>query len=323
MFSLCTHHPAKRDSIVFDLRGAWIRIRGLGISILARIRTFMTVFRSSVTILTFAAVLCAGAQAHAAGLVPHKALYSIDLIATHNGSQITNIGGKMLYETRQDCEAWITDHHFDLFYEYAESPGMRITSDFSTYESNDGKKLNFTSRRSRDGEMYQEIRGSAETGAKLSQVTYTMPDGLKQTLTQDTVFPTAHTMELIRSAQKGDKFYTANVFDGSDEEGPIEINSFIGKQVEPQAKPVKDKAGKIDTALTDNKAWNVRMAVFPSADKSEESDYEMSMVFHENGVISDMVIDYDDFTVRQKLIALEKLPAASCGNPPQKGTKAP
>ncbi len=282
----------------------------------------MTDFRSSVTMLAFA-VICAGTQAQAAGLVPHKALYSIDLIATHNGSQITNIGGQMLYETRQDCDAWLTDHHFDLFYEYAESPGMRISSDFSTYESGDGKSLNFTSRRSRDGEMYQEIRGAAETGMKTAHATYTMPDGLKHKLAQDTVFPTTHTMELIRHAEKGAKFYNANVFDGSDEEGPIEINSFIGKQVEPKAKPEKDKAGKIDTTLTNNKAWNVRMAVFPSADQGEESDYEMSMVFHENGVISDMVIDYDDFSVRQKLVALEKLPPASCGNQPSAGTKTP
>lgn len=283
----------------------------------------MTDFRSSVTILAFAAALCAGTPAQAAGLVPHKALYSIDLIATHNGSQITNIGGQMLYETRQDCGAWVTDHHFDLFYEYAESPGMRISSDFSTYESEDGKTLNFTSRRSRDGEMYQEIRGAAETGIKASQAVYTMPDGLKQKLAQDTVFPTAHTMKLIKHAEKGDKFYTANVFDGSDEEGPIEINSFIGKRIEPQKTPVKEKGGKIDSSLTDNKAWSVRMAVFPAADKGEESDYEMSMVFHENGVISDMTIDYDDFSVRQKLVALEKLPAASCGNPPPAGTKTP
>jgi hypothetical protein len=41
----------------------------------------------------------------------------------------------------------------------------------------------------------------------------------------------------------------------------------------------------------------------------------MGMVFHENGIISDMTIEYDDFTVKQKLVSLEKLPAAACAAP--------
>lgn len=283
----------------------------------------MTDFRPFVTLAFIAMTLpVVTAPVHAAGiLVPHKALYSIDLIATHSGSQVTNIGGQMLYETRNECDAWVTDHRFTLNYEYAESPGMRISSDFSTYESADGKSLNFVSRRSRDGEMYQEIRGAAEVGPKTSRALYTMPEKLEQKLSADTLFPTGHTIELIRRAERGDKFYTAAVFDGSDEEGPIEINSFIGKEVKPEK--LDDKNPKIDSALTKNKAWHVRMAVFPQADKGELSDYEMSIIFHENGVISDMRIDYNDFSVRQKLIALEKLPVPSCGKTDDTGAKTP
>jgi hypothetical protein len=33
---------------------------------------------------------------------------------------------------------------------------------------------------------------------------------------------------------------------------------------------------------------------------------------HDNGVISDMVVDYKDFSVTQKLIGLESLPRVSC-----------
>ena len=56
----------------------------------------------------------------------------------------------------------------------------------------------------------------------------------------------------------------------------------------------------------------MRMAIFQASDQEEESDYEMDMVFHENGIISDMTIEYDDFTVKQKLVSLEKLPAIAC-----------
>ena len=50
-----------------------------------------------------------------------------------------------------------------------------------------------------------------------------------------------------------------------------------------------------------------RWTAFPLHSESEVADYEMSIVFHENGVISDMFIEYDDFSVRQKLLALEPL----------------
>lgn len=242
------------------------------------------------------------------GLVPHKAVYDIDLVATHGGAQIINISGKMSYEWKPSCEAWVTDHAFELFYEYADSPGMRINSDFSTYETFDGKQFSFTSRRSRDGEAYQEIRGSARGGDGKGSADYTMPENLSHDLLPGTLFPMGHTIKLINHARAGDRFYLAQVFDGSDEEGPIEINTFIGGK----AKSGAAKGKSIDESLLKGEAWNMRMAMFPGDSQEEESDYEMDLVFHDNGIISDMLIEYDDFSVSQKLISLEKLPEAAC-----------
>ena len=69
---------------------------------------------------------------------------------------------------------------------------------------------------------------------------------------------------------------------------------------------------KIDPALLKTKAWNVRMAFFTPDKNQADPDYEMNAVFHENGIISDMLIDYNDFSVTQKLAALEKLPPDEC-----------
>lgn len=241
-------------------------------------------------------------------LVPHKALYDIDLVSTRSGSQVINISGKMYYEWRPSCDAWTTDHRFSLVYEYADSPGMRVLSDFSTYEPFDGKSLDFASRRQRDGELYQELRGHAEIEpGKAGEAVYSLPEGLSFDLSPDTLFPMAHTIEMVRQAQQGEKFFSAQVFDGSDDEGPIEINTFIGEKVNAMKmiQPSKD----VDMTLLNSPAWKVRMAVFPLAnDDQTSSDYEMSMIFHDNGVISDMLIEYDDFSVTQKLVALERLP---------------
>lgn len=252
----------------------------------------------------------AAPDAIASGLAPHKALYDIKLVATHSGSQILNISGHMSYEWKPTCDAFLTDHHFKLFYEYADAPGMRITSDFSTYETADGGRFDYSSRRQRDGEMYQEIRGRANVDQEGGKADYSMPEKISYDLRKGALFPIGHTMELIRHAKEGKKFYNAEVFDGSDEEGPIEISAFIGKPADAAKSVVKN--AKIDDSLLKGKAWNVRMAVFPVKDQEEESDYEMSMVFLENGIISDMLIEYDDFSVRQRLVALQRIPADSC-----------
>ncbi len=257
----------------------------------------------------------ASLDAIAKGLVAHRALYDIQLSATHSGSQVQNISGQMSYEWKPVCGASVTDHHFKLSYEYADAPAMRIASDFSTYETDDGNHFSFTSRRSRDGSLYQELRGHAELEKKGGKAVYTMPEKLSYDLAPGAFFPQAHTMQLIDHALSGDRFFTAQIFDGSDEDGPVQINAFIGKAVDPQKNVTKND--KIDTDLLRGKAWYVRMAVFPEKAQEEESDYEMTMVFLQNGVISDMTIDYDEFSVRQRLVALEKIPAQNCENSPE------
>ena len=38
----------------------------------------------------------------------------------------------------------------------------------------------------------------------------------------------------------------------------------------------------------------------------------MTLLFHDNGIISDMEIDYQDFSVSQTLVALEEIKWAEC-----------
>jgi hypothetical protein len=252
-------------------------------------------------------------------LKPHKALYDINLVATRSGSQVINISGKMFYEWKPTCDAWITDHRFNLFYEYADSPGMKITSDFSTFETYNGESFNFSARRKQDNNLYEELRGAATIADKGGSANYTMPEDLKFELKKDYIFPMAHTVEMIRHAKENKKFFSAVVFDGSDDEGPVEINTFIGKKADP-LKNIK-VSKELDMDLLKSPAWNVRMAVFPTLNDEATSDYEMSMVFHENGVISDMLVEYDDFSVTQKLVALEPIEDASCGKKQNKSLK--
>lgn len=238
-----------------------------------------------------------------AGLEPHKALYEIDLVSTRGGSQIVNIDGQMLYEWSTGCDAWNSNHRFNLLYEYADSAPLTITSDFSTFEPFDGKSLDFVSQRKKDSRVFEELRGHAELGEDFSgKAVYNVPDGLSYDLKKQTYFPMRHTLELISQAKAGKKFFTATMFDGSDEEGPVQVTAFVGEEVE---KPALMKNVKLNESLLENRAWKVRMAFFPLNNEESTSDYEMDVILHENGIISDMHIEYEDFAITQKLIALE------------------
>ena len=248
----------------------------------------------------------------ARNLVPHKATYDIKMVTRHDGAPILNIRGQMTYEWRRDCDAWVTNHHFRLAYEYADAPVLNIISDFSTYETFDGKSLSFTSRRAREGDMYEELRGNASLGpGGAGQARYSLPPELGFNLSKGTLFPMMHTLALLNNIKSGKKLFNAVVFDGSDDQGPVEINAITGKSVNAAASLAPSP--KLDASLLSGPAWSVRMAFFPMKTAAAEADYEMNAIIHENGIISDMKVDYKDFSVTQKLVAIERLKAAVCG----------
>ena len=244
--------------------------------------------------------------------VSHKALYDIELSGIRSGSQIVNIQGQMLYELQNICDGWVTNHSFNILYEYADTPPLRIKSDFSTHERADGSVLNFTSQRKRNGDIFEALRGQALGNQKhKGEATFSQPEGLTYSLPPGTLFPIAHTQQVARQIANNQAFNTHVIFDGSDEDGPVQVSSFIGA-VRDDFDRYKDKDA-IDFALVDSPARNVRLAFFPYLDNQAKADYEMDLVFHENGIISDMLIDYQDFSVVQTLTAVEKI-ETSCDN---------
>ena len=248
------------------------------------------------------------------GLVPHKALYEINMTSNRSGSQVLNVEGEMFFEWRPACDAWLTDHRFSLYYDYTDSPRIHVVSDFSAYETFDGTSFDFNSVRKRNGETYKEVRGQArmlETqDERIAEALYTRPEDLRYDLNDNTYFPVSHTIELIQRARAGDRFFNAYLFDGGDEEGPIQVNSFIGEKANPMASiPVNEN---IDTTLINTDAYHMRLAFFPADENSNEPDYEIDMIFHENGIISHMDVDYPEFSVSQKLLALEEIDELKC-----------
>ncbi|MCB1539205.1 MAG: DUF1849 family protein [Rhodospirillales bacterium] len=246
---------------------------------------------------------------------PHRALYEVTLSSVKSGGQLVDIRGRMYFAWKKTCESWNTDHRSSLVYEYADGTSARINSDFASYETLDGKDMSFSSRRENNGVPFEEFRGHASLDANADgSADYSIPGDLKFRLPKNTFFPMQHTAEILARARRGEKFFNAALFDGSDDQGPQQVNVFIGETVDPISGLRLNK--NIDSALLKAPAHRMRLAFFPSEDADNKEPgaaaYEMDLTALDNGVVSDIKIIYDTFTISQKLVALERIDMPVC-----------
>ena len=249
-------------------------------------------------------------------LASHKAIYSYKMKSLQSGARISGIAGEMYYEQDDVCDAWTTDHRFSSTYYYPEQKAVENASHFIAWEAKDGSGMQFNSERDEDGKTVEQLRGAVELRAEGGFLArYIRPSDLTFDLKPDTYFPSKHTQELLRRALKGESFFNAIVFDGTDSEGPIEINSFIGKSATAEEIATIKKAlpKEADPQLLTPRAWHVRMAAFSDLDKEEKTPvYTMDMILHDNGVISQVFIDYGEFSIEQVLKTVQLLKPRNC-----------
>src|ERR1051325_5694792 len=79
-------------------------------------------------ILMAGALSCGGAQA--AEVVPHYAVYSMSLGATHGEAGVTGAGGTMAYQWGETCDGWTVEQRYRLKMAYAESSDVSLSSNF-------------------------------------------------------------------------------------------------------------------------------------------------------------------------------------------------
>lgn len=246
-------------------------------------------------------------------IAPHQALYSLTLESAKSSSGVVAASGAMFYKWGEACDGWTVEQRFRLRIAYADQDGVDISSALVTWESKDGLKYRFNERRTRNGETDEELRGEASLDGpgKGGVAQFTKPQTATINLAPGVLFPTAHTLFLIASAQANQQFVARDVFDGSAVENAGEVSAVIG----PELKPPGGKAPKpFNDPLLQRPSWQIRLAFFPPDAKSDqtEPDYELGMRLLDNGVTHDMKLDYGDYIIHAKLDEIEKLPKPGC-----------
>ncbi len=242
-------------------------------------------------------------------IAPHRAAYSLELIKTSRSSTITSAVGGMIYACGETCEGWTVDQQFILTVGRAAGESMQLTAISSTFESKDGLTFRFNIKRERNGRVVEKIRGSARLGGagKSGKVTYQLPETGQFDLPAGTVFPTLHTLRLMRRAKTGARTDRQLVFDGSEIKPPSPVSAFILPSRAPK-KPnpvLKPPLGPFPVRL-------FNLAFFDAKSKNPEPEFEMSIKMQDNGVAPSLVLDYGDYRVGGNLIRIESLDKPSC-----------
>jgi|HubBroStandDraft_1064217.scaffolds.fasta_scaffold00038_4 hypothetical protein len=267
--------------------------------------------RAALVVAAFVPGAGVAADGRAVEVTPHRALYLMTLDSAKPNSGVAGANGTLAYQWGETCDGWTIEQRYKLAMEYEDDPAAEIGSAFVTWESKDGLSYRFNERKTRNGQLEEEIRGEATLNAKdhAGVAKFVKPKEQTLDLPKGSFFPTAHTLTLIRKGEAGESFLAAPVFDGSEFEAAVLISAVIGPKTAVGAVvPVSD----VKSPLLLRPSWKIRLAFFPESSKEERPDYELGMRLLDSGISSEMIIDYGDYVVRAKLQELEPMPKPAC-----------
>jgi hypothetical protein len=243
--------------------------------------------------------------AQAATLTGQDAIYDLTLakVRTHD---VTGATGAMRFAVADGCTGWGTTQHMTLLIRNADGSLNKTVTDYMTWESKDGKTLTFTLReQDDDGKLTVDDSGTAtHTGANgAGSVAYTKPTGRLVGLPPGTLFPMAHTQTLLAAGAHGQKFVAVPLFDGTSDSGAQATFIAILGHHPPSANQFPDLAKLSST--------DVDIAFYDRKNQDQNPNFRSSMRYFDNGVATDIILDFGDFVMRGKLDKLT-IPASSC-----------
>jgi hypothetical protein len=249
---------------------------------------------------------------------PHRAVYDLSLADSTAGSGVSGITGRMVYElTGSPCEGYTQKMRFVTVMTNQE--GTETLSDLrnSSWEEADGRKLRFSSTQYQNDQLADASQGDAarsKGSTPVVGVELLKPAKKHVALPSDIYFPMQHAAKLVRAAKNGVRFITANLYDGSEQgEKYYLTTTVIGNKYGPNDK-ILPSSFKGASHLSGVASWPMTIAYFDAGkDKQDQTPaYELSFRYFENGVTSNLKIDYGEFAIKGELKELTLLEAKKC-----------
>lgn len=256
------------------------------------------------------ALFCA-APAWSATLAPHRAYYDLEVKRVETGGNIASVTGKLAFEiSGSACDGYAINYRIANRVRSVEGGTQVVDIQMTSWESGDGLQLDVTQKQFTDSRLTSEsrIKVAKETAGSPGKGLITKADTQDFETNAAALFPTRYQLELMDAAQRGETRTVAIVYEGSDDEKSMRVISFIGEK-----KPVTGLPEAAMGALAQVAAWPVTVSYYAEDAKEDEQPlYQASFLMLENGVSTNLVLDYGSYALSGKLTKLDLLKADTC-----------
>jgi hypothetical protein len=248
-------------------------------------------------------------------LVAHRAIYEMTLKDARSASGITGIDGRMVFEfTGSVCDGYSLNMR--MVTHMTDSQGQTNLTDLrsSTWEQGDGQKFRFQSAQYLNEKLGDVTMGRAvrERPNEAVKVKLSQPAQAELNLSGQVLFPTQHSLALLKAAQAGQVLLQARIYDGSEKGQKVyETTAFIGTKVQPRGDADLEVAAK-EKGLGELASWPMSIGYFEPKGGDLTPSYQIDFRLYENGVSRELLIDYGDFSIHGTLTALEYLKSPDC-----------
>lgn len=264
-----------------------------------------------------AAVLCFAARdpfaaapvpSAAPSLVPHRAVYTINLVKVSAGDGVRGVKGFMTYNVNDRCDGYTIETDVQMTFAYSNGENQNVAQRYAAWESKDGRLSNFSMQTTENGKPGKSYRGTITLNQDGSGTArYQADDVTDYALVPGTMLSTAHTLALIEAAASGKTFFRGDVIDGSFDQGPLVVAAAIARPRNGAAVLKEDEKG-----LSAGRYWPVSLAYFPASSKDVVPEYQMGTQILPNGVSRSITQDFGNFSVSFTLSDVEELEKPDC-----------
>lgn len=246
-----------------------------------------------------------GAEAMAA----HRAAYRLTLDRSRDNA-IARADGVMVYEVVDACDGWATRQRFTLLLTDRDGQTVESASDYSTYETKDGRTMRFSLTQTSQGAVSQRVSGEAEVAPDGSgRARYVDPEPKEEALPPGTLLPMLHTIRSLSAARSGSRMLVSPLFDGTSPDGAQDTTTVISSWQGAQSNSRFPALSTLGSA-------RMRVAFFDRGKDANKGggasapDYEVGLRYFENGVADDLKMEFGEFSVNGRMEELAILPAA-------------
>ncbi|MCE8000312.1 MAG: cell envelope integrity EipB family protein [Rhodobiaceae bacterium] len=248
---------------------------------------------------------------HAEELAAHRAVYELQLSEVKTSADVGALSGRMVLEwDGNSCDGYTLSQR--LVTEIVDTDGRAEVTDvrMTSWESADGDQFRFEVQQFAGLSLVNTISGFADRSESPLVASFTEPGDLTLQLPQDIIFPSEFMKNLVEAAQAGETLFSAPVFEGAETDKYFLVSSFIGK---PSVAEIKEVATDGEgLALESASSWPVQVSYFLPNAKEGLPEYQVSYRLYDNGVSSNLVLDYGDIVINGTLTELTYLVSDPC-----------